>query len=187
MKTLCHRKRWPRSSFLSQERPWPQTFCKIRPILAKNLYFSAYFPLFLLFSWRRILANHFNFLDFFGYEWKKKEGFGREISLPKVASSSLKMQRKCRKEKDKKFCLDETKRKMARYSISPKMNFWGNTNIHNPRKKVIHQRKCLFYELRHRPFPQFLWFLGTWNAKNQFLAKFLGKGENYETKEFQRW
>ena len=137
LKTLCHRKRWPRSSFLSQERPWPQTFCKIRPILAKNLYFSAYFPLFLLFSWRRILANRFNFLDFFGYEWKKKEGFGREISLPKVASSSLKMQRKCRKEKDKKFCLDETKRKMARYSISPKMNFWGNTNIHNPRKKVI--------------------------------------------------
>ena len=117
---LGHRKRWPRSSFLSQERPWPQTFCKIRPILAKNLYFSAYFSLFLLFSWRRILANHFNFLDFFGYEWKKKEGFGREISLPKVASSSLKMQRKCRKEKDKKFCLDETKRKMARHHRSKK-------------------------------------------------------------------
>ena len=91
-----------------------------------------------------------------------------------MASSSLKMQRKCRKEKDKKFCLDETKRKMARYSISPKMNFWGNTNIHNPRKKVIHQRKCLFYELRHRPFSQFFVFLGIWNAKNQFLAKFLG-------------
>ena len=125
LKTLCHRKRWPRSSFLSQERPWPQTFCKIRPILAKNLYFSAYFPLFLLFSWRRILANRFNFLDFFGYEWKKKEGFGREISLPKVASSSLKMQRKCRKEKDKKFCLDETKRKMARYSYSRKTSFSG--------------------------------------------------------------
>ena len=112
---MCHRKRWPRSSFLSQERPWPQTFCKIRPILAKNLYFSAYFPLFLLFSWRRILANRFCFLNIFLNEMRKKERFGREISLPKVASSSLKMQRKCRKEKDKKFCLDETKRKMARY------------------------------------------------------------------------
>ena len=120
---MCHRKRWPRSSFLSQERPWPQTFCKIRPILAKNLYFSAYFPLFLLFSWRRILANHFNFLDFFGYEWKKKERFGREISLPKVALSSLKMQRKCRKEKDKKFCLDETKWKMAREPLTQQIRF----------------------------------------------------------------
>ena len=28
------------------------------------------------------------------------------------------MERKCRKEKDKKFCLDETKRKMARYACS---------------------------------------------------------------------
>ena len=27
------------------------------------------------------------------------------------------MQRKCRKEKDKNFCLDETKRKMARYCL----------------------------------------------------------------------
>ena len=34
--------------------------------------------------------------------------------------SSLKMQRKCRKEKDKKFCLDETKRKMARYKKAEK-------------------------------------------------------------------
>lgn len=28
------------------------------------------------------------------------------------------MQRKCRKEKDKKFCLDETKRKMARQHLA---------------------------------------------------------------------
>ena len=50
---------------------------------------------------------------------RKKERFGREISLPKVALSSLKMQRKCRKEKDKKFCTDETKRKMARDTNNP--------------------------------------------------------------------
>ena len=37
---------------------------------------------------------------------RKKERFGREISLPKVEMSSLKMQRKCRKEKDKKFCTE---------------------------------------------------------------------------------
>ena len=49
--------------------------------------------------------------------------------------SSLKMQRKCRKEKDKDFCTDETKKKMLRDSISPKMNFWGNLIIRNPRKK----------------------------------------------------
>ena len=122
---MCHRFRWPRSSFLSQERPWPQTFCKIRPILAKNLYFSAYFPLFLLFSWRRILANRLCFRSIFLNEMRKKERFGREISLPKVASSSLKMQRKCRKEKDKNFCLDETKRKMARDEKSKKAS---NTN-----------------------------------------------------------
>ena len=30
------------------------------------------------------------------------------------------MQRKCGKEKDKKFCLDETKRKMARYEKAEK-------------------------------------------------------------------
>ncbi|MBQ5842567.1 MAG: hypothetical protein IIW63_05390, partial [Clostridia bacterium] len=59
--------------------------------------------------------NRFCFLNIFLNEMRKKERFGREISLPKVASSSLKMQRKCGKEKDKKFCLDETKRKMARY------------------------------------------------------------------------
>ena len=114
LKTLCHRKRWPRSSFLSQERPWPQTFCKIRPILAKNLYFSAYFPLFFSFREEESLPIALIFPLIFLNEMRKKERFGREISLPKVASSSLKMQRKCRKEKDKKFCLDETKRKMAR-------------------------------------------------------------------------
>jgi len=47
-------------------------------------------------------------------EKRKTERFGREISLPKVELSSLKMQRKCGKEKDKDFYLDETKRKMAR-------------------------------------------------------------------------
>ena len=91
LKTLCHRKRWPRSSFLSQERPWPLTFRKISAILAKILYFSAYFHLFLLFSWRRILANRLCFRFIFLIEKRKKERFGREISLPKVEMSSLKM------------------------------------------------------------------------------------------------
>ena len=50
--------------------------------------------------------------------------------MPKVASSSLKMQRKCRKEKDKKFCLDETKRKMARYLPAYKCpKTLGNTGL----------------------------------------------------------
>ena len=83
LKTLCHRKRWPRSSFLSQERPWPQTFCKISSILAKNLYFSAYFPLFLLFSWRRILANRFYFRSIFLNENGKKNGLDEKYPCQK--------------------------------------------------------------------------------------------------------
>ena len=91
LKTLCHRKRWPRSSLLSQERPWPLTFRKISSILAKILYFSAYFALFLLISWRRILANRLCFRSIFLNEMRKKERFGREKSLPKVEMFSLKM------------------------------------------------------------------------------------------------
>ena len=61
---------------------------------------------------------------------ERKKGFGREISLPKVASYSLKLQRKCGKEKDKKFCTDETYLQ-ARVSPEEKLAIAEHVNTTN--------------------------------------------------------
>jgi len=96
--------------------------------LPKTFIFQQIFPFFFSFREEESLPIALIFPLIFLNEMRKKERFGREISLSKVASSSLKMQRKCRKEKDKKFCLDETKRKMARDSYSRKTSFSGIAN-----------------------------------------------------------
>ena len=83
LKTLCHRKRWPRSSFLSQERPWPLTFRKISSILAKILYFSTFFDLFFSFREEESLPIAFIFTLFSGTNEGKKKGLDEKIPCQK--------------------------------------------------------------------------------------------------------
>ena len=74
----------------------------------------------------------------------------------------------------------EDKKEMLKHSILPKNNFWQNTWTSKARKDDF-ERKNLYY------FADFMVLQVIKCQKNifgEFLARFLGKGELYETKEF---
>ena len=114
LKTLCHRKRWPRSSFLSQERPWPQTFRKISSILAKILYFSTFFDLFFSFREEESLPIAFVFALFSGVKTEKMKVWTRNF-LAKSGDVFTKNALNCRRNDERKrikiFALMKLKRK----------------------------------------------------------------------------
>ena len=108
---MCHRKRWPRSSFLSQERPWPLTFRKISSILAKILYFSTFSSLFVKKNPCQSLLFSQYFLD-----WKKeKRTVWTRNFLAKSGDVFTKNALNCRRNDERKrikiFALMKLKRK----------------------------------------------------------------------------
>ena len=85
--------------------------------------------------------------------------------MPKVASSSLKMQRKCGKEKDKDFCTDETKKEMLRdeYPFLKRQHPARLLTFLFPKSAYFSEKKHLyFYRIRQK------YHCG---KKNAFLGK----------------